>query len=258
VTVNGEVVLIPGTHIDPEKDEVLVDGEPVKPVKEKVYIMLNKPPGYLSTVKSEDGRPTVIDLVKDVKLRIFPVGRLDYDTEGLLLLTNDGDFAYKLTHPKFKVEKVYHAWVQGVPSPDELDELRRGVQTKYFKASPAKVRILKIKDGNALLELILHEGRKRQVKHMCAAIGHRVVKLKRVQIGPLKLGKLPKGRYRYLTKDEVEKLLRAAEEGYGGGQGDMQMRGGDGGGDSPGDQGGGEDRLGGQKADAGGNGDVSG
>jgi pseudouridine synthase len=209
------VVLIPGTHIDPEKDEVILDGNPVRPSGEKVYLMLNKPPGYLTTAKRENGRPIVLDLIGDIGVRIYPVGRLDFDTEGLLLLTNDGDFAYKLTHPKFKVEKVYLAWVSGVPDEGKLRKLRNGVQTKYFKASPAEVDLLRVKDGNALLRIAIREGRKRQIKHMCAAIGHKVIRLKRVQVGPLKLGTLAKGRYRFLGEEEVKAILDSikSEEG---------------------------------------------
>jgi len=169
--------------------------------------MLNKPAGYLTTAKRQDGRPIVMDLIRDIDERIYPVGRLDLDTEGLLLLTNDGDFAYKLTHPKFKVEKVYTALVSGVPSEEKLDELRKGVRTRYFKAAPAKVDLIKIKGGNALLRITVHEGRKRQIKHMCAAIGHKVIKLKRIQVGPIKLGNLPEGRYRFLREEEVKSIL---------------------------------------------------
>lgn len=178
--------------------------------------MLNKPAGYLTTAKRQDGRPIVMDLISDIDERIYPVGRLDFDTEGLLLLTNDGDFAYRLTHPKFKVEKVYLAWVSGVPSEERLNELRKGVRTKRFKAAPAKVDLLKIKGGDALLRITIHEGRKRQIKHMCSAIGHKVIKLKRIQIGPIKLGNLPVGRYRFLREEEVRTILdsiKSSDEG---------------------------------------------
>ena len=216
IAVNGQIVLIPGTHIDPEEDIVTFDGVRVRMTGRRIYLMLNKPAGYLTTAKRQDGRPIVMDLIHDIDERIYPVGRLDFDTEGLLLLTNDGDFAYKLTHPKFKVEKVYLALVSGVPCEEKLDELRRGVHTRYFKAAPAKVDLIKIKGGDALLRITIHEGRKRQVKHMCAAIGHKVIKLKRIQIGPLKLGSLPEGRYRFLREEEVRSILdsiKSSDEG---------------------------------------------
>jgi len=216
IAVNGRIVLIPGTHIDPARDIVTFDGDRVRMTGRRIYLMLNKPAGYLTTAKRQDGRPIVMDLISDIDERIYPVGRLDFDTEGLLLLTNDGDFAYRLTHPKFKVEKVYLAWVSGVPSEERLNELRKGVRTKRFKAAPAKVDLLKIKGGDALLRITIHEGRKRQIKHMCSAIGHKVIKLKRIQIGPIKLGNLPVGRYRFLREEEVRTILdsiKSSDEG---------------------------------------------
>jgi pseudouridine synthase len=213
VLVNGKTVFIPGMHVDPQSDEISVNGERISLVRKKVYIMLNKPPGYLTTTKEENGRPIVMDLVRNLRQRVFPVGRLDYDTEGLLLLTNDGDFSYKMTHPSFKVGKVYTVWVSGIPDERKLNILRRGVQTKFFRASPAQVALLKRRRGNALLRLVISEGRKRQVKHMMAAIGHKVLRLKRTQIGRLKLGDLPVGKYRFLSEVEVNSVLASVANG---------------------------------------------
>lgn len=213
VQLNGKTVFIPGIHIDPESDQVLCDGNPISEVTQKVYIALNKPRGYLTTTKPENNRPIVMDLLKTVKTRVFPVGRLDYDTEGLLFLTNDGKFSYMMTHPKYKVDKVYMVWVSGVPSPHKLNLIRNGVKTKNFLASPAQVSVISQRKGNALLKLTIREGRKRQVKHMCSAIGHPVIRLKRVQIGPIKLGELPVGKFRYMSDVEVRSILNSISKG---------------------------------------------
>lgn len=210
VKVNGQVVTLLGTKVDPSKDKVAVDGKPVTGPEKKAYILLNKPAGYVTTVKDPQGRPTVVKLLKGIKERVFPVGRLDYETEGLLLLTNDGDLAYALTHPKYGVEKVYLAQVVGVPGPDKLGKLRRGVSLEDGITAPAKVRRLAIIEGNAVLELKIHEGRNRQVRRMCESIGHPVMKLQRITLGSLTLESLPLGAYRHLKHQEVEELKRAA------------------------------------------------
>ena len=209
VKVNGVVVTALGTKIDPQKDQVLFDDQPVVISGEKkIYLMLHKPEGYVTTAKEQFGRPAVLDLVRDVKQRIFPVGRLDYDTSGLLLLTNDGELTYRLTHPKYDVDKTYIAKLYGVPDDMDLQKFRRGVMVDGRKTRPAKIRILEIEKDRRFCtaEIILHEGKNRQVRKMCDAIKHPVAQLKRVATGTLTLGDLPKGAYRPLTEKEVQYL----------------------------------------------------
>lgn len=210
VKVNGFIVTALGTKIDPDNDKVEIDNNIIKSKEDMVYVLLNKPDGYVTTSKDPQGRPTVIDLIKRVNKRIYPVGRLDYQTEGLLLLTNDGELAYRLTHPKYKVKKVYQALVKGNPDEKTLQKLRKGIILEDGITQPAQVKILnKIKE-NTLLELAIHEGRNRQVRRMCKAINHPVLNLKRTQIGFLTLGSLPKGQFRFLTSKEIEQLKSMA------------------------------------------------
>ncbi len=207
VKVNGKVVTELGTKIDPKKDQVLyLDKEVSKKEVELVYIMLHKPEGYVTTAKEQFGRPGVMDLVRDVKARIFPVGRLDYDTSGLLLLTNDGDLTYKLTHPKHDVDKTYIAKLYGTPDDMDLQKFRRGVVIDGKQTKPAKMQILEKGERQSTVEIIIHEGRNRQVRKMCEAIKHPVAQLKRVATGELTMGDLPKGKYRHLTPKEVKYL----------------------------------------------------
>jgi len=203
VTVNGKTVLECGTRIEPDVDIVELDGERVLPEEKKVYIMLNKPAGYISTSRDERNRPTVLHLLTDIPVRVYSVGRLDIDTEGLLLLTNDGEFAHKLTHPRYHVDKVYLAWVTGCPSKESLEQLRNGVEIKDGLTAPAKVTVEKQTKTRTCLKIVIHEGKKRQIKRMCRYAGHEVQHLKRIQIGTLKLGNLPTGKYRYLSHKEV-------------------------------------------------------
>lgn len=191
VQVNGRIVTELGTKIDPERDEVVYAGKKVDRKREAlVYIMLHKPEGYVTTAKEQFGRPAVLDLVKGVKERIFPVGRLDYETSGLLLLTNDGDLTYKLTHPKHDVEKTYIARVYGTPDEGDLQKFRRGVLIDGRVTRPARMRVLEKGDRIATVEIIIHEGRNRQVRKMCEAIKHPVAQLKRVATGELRLGEI--------------------------------------------------------------------
>lgn len=206
VKINNQTVTKLGTTVDPERDVVEVDGLRVR-IEQKLYALLNKPAGYLTTITDPQGRPTVADLVADLPARVYPVGRLDLDTEGALLLTNDGDLAHRLAHPRFGVEKVYHATVAGKPGPADLDALRQGVDIGEFVTSPAKVRMIKPGSRESTLEIIIHEGRKRQVKRMCKAVGHPVVRLRRVEYGGIGLGSLKPGKHRLLTEAEV-KFLR--------------------------------------------------
>ncbi|MGN0135873.1 pseudouridine synthase [Anaerotignum sp.] len=211
VKVNGKVVTEMGVKIDPAKDEVTYLDQKVTTKDTKmVYIMLYKPEGYVTTAKEQFGRPAVMDLVKGIQERIFPVGRLDYDTSGLLLLTNDGDLTYKLTHPKHDVDKTYIAKLYGIPDEGALQKFRRGVVIDGKRTKPAKIQIIdKDKDGRfCTAEIIIHEGRNRQVRKMCEAIKHPVAQLKRVATGELKLGDLQKGKYRHLTDKEIKYLKK--------------------------------------------------
>ncbi len=207
VTVNGKTVTEQGVKVDPERDLVTYLGRKVqKNVQKSVYLMLHKPEGYVTTVRDQFGRPTVMDLVKDVKERIFPVGRLDYATSGLLLLTNDGALTYRLTHPAHEVQKTYEAKLNGVPNERQLQQFRSGIVIDGRKTKPAKIRILEQQTEACRVEIIIHEGRNRQVRKMCDAIGHPVIQLKRVATGELRLGTLAKGNYRHLTEKEVQYL----------------------------------------------------
>ena len=209
VTVNGELVLVPGHPINVDIDTVEFEGKRVEPLVEHIYLMLNKPAGYLTTRRDERGRPTVMDLVSDLPNAIYPVGRLDLETEGLLLFTTDGDFAHRLLHPSHEVEKTYLAWVKGVPCADAVQRLRQGVKIPSGTTAPAKVKCLRVnKDGTSTkFAVVIHEGKKRQVRLMFKAEGHPVIRLKRVRVGNLRLGTLPSGAYRLLTAKEISELM---------------------------------------------------
>ena len=206
VTVNGNPVTELGVKVDPLKDIIEFDGKPMAQGG-KVYIMLHKPEGYVTTASDEHGRPTVIDLVREIPARLSPVGRLDYSTSGLLLLTNDGGLLYRLTHPKHEISKTYIIRVSGIPTADSIHRLRDGVIVDGRKTARAKAVVIKNDGVNASLRLTIHEGRNRQVRKMCAAIGHDVLYLKRVSTGKISLGDLPKGKWRYLTEEEIIYLL---------------------------------------------------
>src|SRR6266849_3145333 len=213
VQVNGLTVTTQGSRVDPEHDKVSVDGKPVAAPTRHVYILLHKPVGYVTTARDPQGRPTVLDLLPPElhHLRVYPVGRLDIDTSGLLLLTNDGEFALHLSHPRYSMEKHYHALVEGRPTEAALEALRRGVEIVednggHHKTSPAKVSIYKQVGGNCWLSLTIHEGHKRQVRRMLAATGYPVLELMRVGVGSLELGNLPVGKWRNLAEDEVSRL----------------------------------------------------
>jgi 23S rRNA pseudouridine2605 synthase len=203
VKVNGDVAAL-GRRVDPEADLIEVDGAAVGTAPGLVYRLLNKPAGVVSTASDPEGRPTVVELVPD-EPRVVPVGRLDTDTEGLLLLTNDGTLHHRLTHPSFGIDKEYLAEVQGEPTPQVLKRLRNGVDLEDGPTAPAQASLL----APNLLRLVIHEGRNRQVRRMCDAVGHPVKRLVRVRIGPLADGKLAQGEWRDLTPDEVRALERA-------------------------------------------------
>lgn len=207
VVVNGKVVTDMGIMVV-ETDSIAVDGMSVtnEPIEDKIYIVLNKPVGYVSSARDQFGRPTVVDLVKEFNTRLYPVGRLDYDTSGLIILTNDGDFTYRLTHPKHEVDKVYEALVSGIPSKSEIERFERGLKIEDYITSPARLSLLSVKGHNALIRVTIHEGKNRQVRKMCEAIGHKVLALKRISIGPIALEDLPDGKWRRLTPEEVKSL----------------------------------------------------
>ncbi len=206
VRVNGVVVGELGCSVEPEKDEVTLDKERCLPEK-PVYFLLNKPSGFLSTVEDSRKRSKVTDLLKGVKERVYPVGRLDLDAEGLMLLTNDGELAHRLTHPSFEINKVYRVLVRGTPSPDSLARLRSGILLSDGPASPAEARVLEDRnDGTCLMEVTVHEGRKHEIKRLCEAVGLPVVRLTRTAMGTLLLGDLEKGAFRKLSPQEIESL----------------------------------------------------
>ena len=208
VQVNGEIVTEMGVQIDEERDRVTFDGQAVAPEKKMVYILLNKPVGYVTTVSDDKGRNTVMDLVADIPVRIYPVGRLDYDTEGLLLMTNDGDLTYRVTHPKNQVEKTYVAEVTGNITMNTLLQLRNGVMLDGVKTRPAKVEVIGATQFGTKLEITIHEGKNRQVRRMFESVGCIVKRLKRTQEAGLILGHVPLGHWRRLTESEVNMLKK--------------------------------------------------
>jgi pseudouridine synthase len=214
VSVNGRTVLELGTKADPARDEIRVDGSRLKGPERLRYLLLCKPPGFVTTRSDPGRRPTVLHLLQGVREYVYPVGRLDYESEGLLLLTNDGDLAARLTHPRHGVEREYHAWVLGVPDERDLERLRRGVTIDGHRTALADVKIVQQgrgkRAGQAMLSLVLREGRNRQVRKMCDAIGHPVDALTRVRIGPLADPRLKPGQFRDLSADEVRRLQKAA------------------------------------------------
>jgi pseudouridine synthase len=216
VQVNGITVTTLGTKADAATDDIKVDGRRIQTQKRKRYILLHKPRGYVTTRSDPEGRPTVLDLLRGVREYIYPVGRLDYDSEGLLLLTNDGDLAARLSHPRHEVDKVYEARIRGVPDAHVLERLEKGVTIDGRRTAPAKVRVLDppkkfpSEHEQTRVELAIHEGRHRQVRQMFDAIGHPVVRLKRVRIGPIEDPQMPPGHWRELTPQEVARLQRAA------------------------------------------------
>lgn len=215
VEVNGEVITALGTKADPKVDEIKVNGKPIRSEK-KIYVMLNKPKGVITSAKDPQGRKVVSDFLPGIKERVYPVGRLDYDTEGLLLLTNDGEFANLLTHPKHHVPKTYYATVKGVPHGSALEKLQQGIMLEDGMTSPAEVEYQDVNmEGNeATISITIHEGRNRQVRRMFEAVGHKVLKLKRVRFGGIVLEGLPRGKFRHLTEQEIKELLHEARKSH--------------------------------------------
>ena len=208
VSINTELITELSTTVDETKDIVEVDGVPINQEEKKVYILLNKPEGYITTVKDQFDRPSVLDLLKDVDERVYPVGRLDYETSGLLLLTNDGDLTYKLTHPKHEVEKTYLAMVNGIITPEEKRRFENGLQIEDYTTAKAKLKIVKVNEEKnySVCKITIHEGRNRQVRKMCKAINHPVRNLRRIQMGRINIRGLEVGEYRNLTYEEVSYL----------------------------------------------------
>ena len=212
VRVNGQVVTELGTKADASKDHIKVDGKLINPHQPKTYIMLNKPVGFVTTMSDPEGRPTVQDLLKGVKVRVYPVGRLDYNTEGMLIMTNDGDFAFQVTHPKHELPKTYLAKLKGVLDEKQIEMIETGLFLDDGKTAPAKLRKIRKEEANSWVELTITEGRKRQVRRMFDRVGRSVIKLKRTKTGNLVLGDLPEGTFRYLTPIEVKGLMDLSQK----------------------------------------------
>lgn len=207
VTVNGKLVTEPGLDVQ-ESDVLCVDGKQIPVLAKKYYIALNKPDGFVTTTDDPFSRPTVMELVTDINARLFPVGRLDFHTEGLLLLTNDGDFANRLMHPKHEVFKTYIAHIPGFPTPGQLAALRRGVYLEDGKTAPCKVNVIRQFPDGVDISISIREGKNRQVRRMFEAVGHKVTKLTRIQIGNIQLGHLPKGKWRHLSPNELQQIVK--------------------------------------------------
>ena len=212
VMVNGRVITELGTKVDPGRDHVKVDGKHLTSAQPHVYVLLNKPKHVMSTLDDPGGRPTVKNLLHGVSVRVFPVGRLDFDSEGLMLLTNHGDLAQALLHPRYHVPKTYLIKVKGVLTDDEIRQLEQGVKLEDGMTSPAAVKKVKKAEANSWLEVTIGEGRKHQVKRMLEAVGHTVLKLVRVRMGPLSLGDLAPGEIRFLTDREANALRALVEQ----------------------------------------------
>ncbi len=211
VTLNGKMIRAMGVKVDPERDRIAVDGRPLYTPSEHTYLMLHKPRHVITTVSDPQGRPTVIDYIPRDK-RLFPVGRLDTNSEGLVLLTDDGELANRLMHPRYEHEKEYRVLIEGRPSNDALEKLRAGVPLEEARTAPALIRVEEHVQGDTWLRIVLREGRKRQIRRMVEAVGHRVERLIRVRLGPLELGDLPPGQWRPLTAREVAELKRVTSD----------------------------------------------
>lgn len=206
VTVNGKIVRELGTKVDADKDHVKVDGRHIRAAQPYVYVLLHKPKNVMSTLQDPEGRPTVKDFLPGVTVRVFPVGRLDFDSEGLMLLTNNGSLAQTLLHPKYHVPKTYLVKVKGVLKEEDIQALETGVQLDDGVTAPAHVKKIRKAESNSWVEITIHEGRKHQVKRMLEAVGHPVLKLVRVRMGSLALGNMAPGEYRFLTDREANVL----------------------------------------------------
>ncbi|MBI4773329.1 MAG: rRNA pseudouridine synthase [Deltaproteobacteria bacterium] len=209
VTVNGRIVTLPGSKADPRTDAICLDGKPVPSATRRVVLMLNKPRGVVTTMHDPQGRSTVADLVAHLPRRLFPVGRLDEDSEGLLIMTDDGDLSMRIQHPRHGVLKTYEVLVHGLKGTEQLDRLTQGILLEHGVAKAIEVKLLRQSPREAWISVRIAEGKKRQVRRMCAEVGLHVIRLKRVAIGGLKLGSLRPGAFRALKPDEIRRLLRA-------------------------------------------------
>lgn len=207
VTVNGKIATI-GMKADPAKDHIKVDGKLLTKPEPKIYLMFNKPTGVVTSLFDPEGRPTVKDFLKGIKYRVFPVGRLDYNSEGLLLITNDGDFAYSILHPSKRIPKTYVVKVKGTIDEITMDKLREGIRLEDGLTAPAKVKKIRQSDSNSWVEITIYEGRKRQIRRMFEKVGHPVIRLKRIAIDGIKIGDLKPGEIRHLTSEEIKRLRR--------------------------------------------------
>ncbi len=206
IRINGRVVSEVGSKADPILDTITCDNRPIV-IEEKIYILLNKPAGYVTTLSDPQGRPVVSDLVANIPLRLFPVGRLDLETEGALLMTNDGELGNAILHPRYEVNKTYEATIIGSPAEEKLNILRQGIRIDGVQTRPAQIRVLKRRKEQTQVEVIIHEGKKRQVRKMFQAISHRVLHLKRTAYGNLRLGALPIGKYRILSRNDLKNIF---------------------------------------------------
>lgn len=208
VKINNMLITKLGEKVDTEKDIVYFENREINIDTNKIYIILNKPREYITTVKDQFNRPTVMDLVKDINYRIVPVGRLDYDTSGLLIMTNDGNLVYKITHPKYSINKVYIARVKGIPKEEEIYRFENGLYIDEYKTSHAKFDIIKKYNDFSEVSITIHEGKNRQIRKMCDSIGHEVISLQRIAIGNIFLGDLLVKKYRYLSQKEIDYLYK--------------------------------------------------
>ena len=209
VKVNGELIKELGYKVSPKIDIVEFKDKRVYLKENKTYILLNKPIGYITTVKDPFNRKTIMDLISsDIDERIYPVGRLDYDSEGMIIMTNDGKITYKLTHPRYEINKEYMALIDGVPTIEKINSFRNGLQIEDYITSNAKFNIIRIQKGNAVVQIVIHEGRNRQIRKMCDKIGHPILSLKRIKIGEILLGDLPSGQWRFLSEAEINYLTK--------------------------------------------------
>ncbi len=207
VKVNGATASL-GMKADIDKDHIKVKGKLIQGVRRKVYLMLNKPDKCITSMNDPEGRPTVKDLLKGVKTSVFPVGRLDYNSEGLLIMTNDGDLANSILHPKKKIDKTYLVKINGILEEKDILKLEKGISLEDGKTSPAKIKKVKKTDANSWIEITIHEGRKRQIRRMLERLGHPVIKLRRIRINGLELGRLPIGAIRHLKPEEIDRLRK--------------------------------------------------
>ena len=212
IVINGKICKEPGYEVKPNEDEIFFENKKLILPNKNIYIMLNKPVHYLVSTKDSFNRKTVYDLLPDFNMHLFPIGRLDYNSEGLLLLTTDGDFANSIIHPRYKLKKLYKVKVKGYLSKKQLDELRKGIVIDGKKTLPAVVFVKKRTNDETIIKITITEGRKRQIRRMISAVGGEVISLKRLQIGDVKLGKLPVGMWRFLLPSEVESLLRLSKK----------------------------------------------